>query len=115
MIDKEDATMSRNDNWYLVAYDICDPRRLQRVQRRLKREAMAVQKSVFFYQGSERDLKSLLDELAREMKLKVDDMRAWPVDKIQSTWMYGKGLQNTALLMPGRKSRLRDVWKRWVA
>jgi len=104
-----------NDNWYLVAYDICDPQRLQRVHRRLKREAVAVQKSVFFYQGSERDLKALLDELAGEMKLKVDDLRAWPVDRIQSAWMYGKGVESTVLVMPGWRSRLRNWWKRWVA
>ena len=45
---------------YLVSYDICAPRRLVRVHRLLRREATALQYSVFLFSGSERQLDRLL-------------------------------------------------------
>ena len=64
---------------YLVSYDICAPRRLVRVHRLLRREATALQYSVFLYSGSERQHDRLLADIARLIEPKEDDVRAWPV------------------------------------
>ena len=33
--------------WYLVVYDVSHPRRLRRLHRKIRREGVALQKSVF--------------------------------------------------------------------
>src|SRR5204862_195561 len=45
---------------YLVAYDITDPRRLQRVARFLEKRALRCQKSVFLFAGDAAQLAALL-------------------------------------------------------
>ena len=65
--------------WYLVAYDIADPRRLAKIHRLLKKEGLAVQKSVFFAQGTESRINRLLDSIASMMTLREDDLRAYPI------------------------------------
>ena len=62
---------------YLIAYDIADPRRLQRVARFLERRAVRCQKSVFLFQGSETALVGLLDEAARRIDPDADVLQAW--------------------------------------
>lgn len=99
-----------HSNWYLVAYDISHPRRLQRVHRLLKKRALPVQKSVFFFQGHEGQLKQLLDEVATLMKKKEDDLRAWPVDRMGEAWMYGRGIEDSVAVHPPK----RHVFLRWL-
>ncbi|MDO5679469.1 MAG: CRISPR-associated endonuclease Cas2 [Pelistega sp.] len=64
---------------WLIAYDICDPRRLGRVHCLLKKEALAMQYSIFYYEGSTEDLKSLLQTIEVRINRKVDDVRAYPI------------------------------------
>lgn len=68
-------------DWYLIAYDIADPRRLQRLQRAVRREAMAVQRSVYLVAGSVSQVEGLLDRLATCIDPWEDDLRAYPVDR----------------------------------
>jgi CRISPR-associated endonuclease Cas2 len=75
--------------WYLVAYDIRDPKRLRRVHRHLRRRGLAAQRSVFFVRRSERDLSRLLDELAELMHTRKDDLRAYPVRSPEHVWLQG--------------------------
>lgn len=107
--------MSKKDQWYLVAYDIRDDRRLRRVHRLLRRRALPVQKSVFFYQGHEGKLRHLLDEVAELMDLCQDDLRAWPVDRLGEAWLYGEGQDTGEVLPAGAAGWLRRWWQRWVA
>jgi CRISPR-associated protein Cas2 len=62
---------------YLVAYDIADPRRLQRVARRMERHATRTQKSVFLFHGSDGALLLLLDAVAPLLDLAQDVVQAW--------------------------------------
>ena len=101
--------------WYLIAYDIADPRRLQRVHRLLKRHALPVQESVFFFRGHEGRMCRVLDEVAELMNLREDDLRAWPVDALGAAWMYGAGVRTSAMAAPRRGGRLRRWLRRWVA
>ncbi|HYN77476.1 MAG TPA: CRISPR-associated endonuclease Cas2, partial [Lamprocystis sp. (in: g-proteobacteria)] len=48
--------------WYLVAYDIADPRRLQRLHRRLRRDGATLQESVFLVQQSQTGMAALMDD-----------------------------------------------------
>ncbi len=103
----------KRKGWYLLAYDITEPRRLRRVYRLLRKRALPVQQSVFLFKGTEGALRRLLDRLAREMDLRTDDLRAWPVDRMGAAWMYGG--DEGSLIAPGRESRLARWLRRLVA
>ena len=75
--------------WYLVAYDIASLRRLVRVHRVLKREGIAVQKSVFLVFGTERAVDGLLDRLKEITSRNEDDLRAYPIREPGDLWTSG--------------------------
>jgi len=75
--------------WYMIAYDIADDKRLKRVHRKLKKEAMAVQKSVFFIKGTERDINFLMDKVALSMNLDEDNLKAYPILEPDKVWTNG--------------------------
>lgn len=109
--------------WYLVAYDIADPRRLVKIHRLLKKEGLAVQKSVFFTQGTESRLNRLLDCIADMMTLKEDDLRAYPITHPRDVWTNSSnpladfpvmhmGKQDNELGIKHRARRKTMWWKR---
>jgi len=70
--------INQKRNW-LIGYDIADPKRLGKIHRRLKKDAIPVQYSLFLYNGTQRDTRKLLDELALIINRKEDDVRAYPI------------------------------------
>ena len=64
---------------FVIAYDIADPRRLQRVHRCLRSYATPLEYSVFLLLGSERDRQRCLADLARLIDPKADDIRCYPL------------------------------------
>jgi len=62
---------------YVIAYDICNPKRLRKVARHLERVALRTQKSVFVFRGDAVRLAGLLDEVAGLMDLREDIVQAW--------------------------------------
>ena len=62
---------------YLICYDICDPRRLSRLHRHLKRRALALQYSVFLLLAERRAVDILMMELTDLIDEKVDDLRCY--------------------------------------
>ena len=63
--------------YYLIGYDICCPKRLQRVHRKMLRLAVPIQYSVFLLTGSERDLEQCLAELKPLINDREDDLRCY--------------------------------------
>jgi CRISPR-associated protein Cas2 len=84
--------------WYLIAYDIAHPRRLQRLHRALQAEAIAIQRSVFLIAGSVADIERLLDRLANLIDPAEDDLRAYPVDAPDALRRAGHSILQGALL-----------------
>jgi CRISPR-associated protein Cas2 len=64
---------------YLIAYDITDPPRLNRVARFLKKHAFRVQYSVFAAELSQKQLRRVLAGLEAIIDPRSDDVRAYPV------------------------------------
>jgi CRISPR-associated endonuclease Cas2 len=64
---------------YIVCYDICDPQRLGRLHRFLKKSAVALQYSVFLFVGNERQLDLCLQHAAKLIDPEADDLRAYPL------------------------------------
>lgn len=84
--------------WYLIAYDVREPRRLRRIHRRLRREGVAMQESVFLVQRTERDIATLMNELAGIIDRHQDDLRAYPIRDPGESWLRGQGLLDGGLL-----------------
>lgn len=114
----------RGRHWYLLAYDICEPRRLRRVHYYLRKRGLAAQESVFFLHASEAELKEILDEVAELMELREDDLRAYPIQHPAEVWLTGQAAVAGPLLQPsasspsqppaeGRAQGLRGLVARW--
>lgn len=93
--------MSRT-GWYMLCYDIADNRRLGKVHRIMKKHGIAAQRSVFFVQGTEKEMNQLLDLIGRELKHKEDDIRAYPVESPKKVWTTGGVLETFPLVMAGK-------------
>ncbi len=62
---------------YLVSYDIRDPRRLQRVHHFMKQRAVALQYSVFVFEGTEADRRAVREGLEDRIDPAEDDVRIY--------------------------------------
>lgn len=64
---------------FLVAYDIADPKRLRLVAKQMESSARRVQKSVFVFTGSRRELDDLMSGTLQYIEPSEDRIQAWPV------------------------------------
>jgi CRISPR-associated endonuclease Cas2 len=76
----------RRKGWYILAYDIANPKRLVKIHRFIKHRGIAIQKSVFLIQGTEPQLVCLLDRIVKLMDIKCDDLRAYPIFHPRKIW-----------------------------
>ncbi|GBD36828.1 CRISPR-associated endoribonuclease Cas2 [bacterium HR36] len=78
--------------YFLVAYDIADPRRLQRVARFMERRALRCQKSVFLYQGDLQGVDRMLNEVVRLLNVQEDIVQVWQLARGQPLkgWYRGQ-------------------------
>jgi len=117
--------MRHEKDWYLLAYDITNPRRLRQVHRRLRREGIAMQQSVFLLFGSAGALRALLDEIGALLDPSADDLRAYPVADPAELWLHGQSAVQQGLLRdapaqpaqggaspPRRRPHRASLWQR---
>jgi CRISPR-associated protein Cas2 len=71
--------MSGHVYHYLICYDICDPKRLGRVGRVSRQQALALQYSVYYLLGTAADLERFLVRLDALIDEDVDDIRAYRI------------------------------------
>lgn len=72
--------------WYVLAYDIVDPQRLQKVQREAAKHCIFAQRSVYIYNGPGVPLQTLLEQLQRLIKRNQDDLRVYCLSGPQDLW-----------------------------
>lgn len=92
--------MATPRTWYLLAYDIRDPKRLQRVHYYLRKRALAAQQSVFFLYVTDAELKRALDAVAARIDRHRDDVRAYPISHPADVWLAGPSPVAGPLLRP---------------
>lgn len=90
--------MATPRTWYLLAYDIRDPKRLQRVHYYLRKRALAAQQSVFFLHVTDAELERMLDAVAARTDRHRDDVRAYPISHPADVWLAGHSLVAGPLL-----------------
>jgi len=104
--------------WFLVAYDVIDPRRLRRIHRLLRGQGAWVQRSVFLVPGTSEQVQCLMDELAHLAHLREDDLRAWPITEPSEIWYAGLPVEALPLVglvpLPALTQRARQD-RGWVA
>lgn len=83
---------------FIIAYDIADPKRLNRVARFMERWAIRSQKSVFVFKGTEGALSDLLKDLTPILKLDEDCVQAWRIGHDEPA--SGRVLGTAATLYP---------------
>ncbi len=76
----------------LIAYDICEPRRLQRVQRHLQQYARPLQRSVYLFEGNEADFSRCLTGLEQRIDAHHDDIRIYGIARMSQLQSIGAGL-----------------------
>lgn len=114
----------KRKNWYIVAYDISNPKRLAKIHRMLRKNGISAQKSVFFVKGTESDINKLLDQIASFMVLREDDLRAYPIIHPEKVWTsgpnpladfpiveFGNGKKNEPKQRKSKFKRLTDIYK----
>jgi CRISPR-associated protein Cas2 len=75
---------------WLIAYDIGQPRRLRRVHRALRDQAVPVQYSVFAVRCSPARVGTIRASLAGLIKPRVDDVRFYPVPEPAHLFVFGR-------------------------
>jgi len=76
---------------WLLAHDIRDPKRLQRVWRYLRKEAVRLQYSVYLLTGSRAQIERVLQALKPLIDERADDVRVYPIT--ENTRIWGLGTQ----------------------
>ena len=92
---------------YIICYDIANPRRLARIHRALKKQALAVQYSVFLFSGTEVQLQRCLAQLQALMDERYDDIRAYPLPQRGLRLVLGPSTLPEGVFWSG----LPDAWQ----
>lgn len=98
-------------NW-LIAYDIANPRRLNRIRRQIIKDALPVQYSLYLYHGSQKETQKLLDELSTLMDTQEDDLRAYPIPSRVEIDLIGQhGMPSNLILVDQNLGKLIEILK----
>lgn len=101
--------MNRPQSW-LIAYDIANPRRLNRLHRFLVKVATPVQYSVFHFEGTPAAMGQLMQAVEDYIDAEADDVRAYALPTHLSIATLGKGKTSPdVLLLSAHSPHLRQL------
>ena len=104
--------MAKRKSWYLLAYDIADPRRLQRTHRYLKTQGTPAQKSVFLVYGNNREIQDIINGVAGIMDPSEDDLRLYPIHHPRALWLRGPHPASIPGMGATKTSALGRLWSK---
>ncbi|AMO56211.1 hypothetical protein GZ77_05205 [Endozoicomonas montiporae] len=90
-----------NTNGWIICYDITCPRRLTKVHRLLRQEALSLQRSVFYASLSQKEIEPLVCGLQELMDTRSDDIRLIPIRAGISLKWYGRPLLPESIRFSG--------------
>ena len=103
-------------SWYIIAYDIREPKRLRRLHYFLKKKAIALQNSVFLVKADAHYLKHLESSLEKLINIRDNDVRIYPVLHPDTLWAAGKQASAFQHLYAGKKKQSRKRKRpKWVS
>ena len=83
---------SSNKTPYIIAYDIGDRKRLVKIHRLLKQQAIPLQYSVFYTKLTPQQLRHLKQKIEKMIVDSEDDIRIYPLPQKPQWSMLGKSL-----------------------
>jgi len=95
--------------WYVLAYDIRDPRRLQRVHYFLRKKALALQNSVFLVNENRAGLQEIVEGIRERADNNIDDIRLYPLTHPNVIWAAGKQADAMSGLYGGKQKQDRPA------
>lgn len=99
--------------WYIIAYDVSNARRLKKLHYFLSKKALALQNSVFLAKLDKASLDKLLEGLGERSKSAEDDIRLYPVVHPDMIWVAGKQAEAIDGLYGGSANKEPSPAKRW--
>lgn len=90
-------------SWYIIAYDIRDPKRLRKLHYHLRKQAIPMQYSVFLIKANGKVLKNLLKTIRSIAKDDEDDIRLYPIFNPNTIWAAGRQATTLFSLYSGGK------------
>jgi len=93
----------KTKSWYLIAYDIREPKRLKRLHYRLRKRTIPLQNSVFMAKLSDKHLHTLSNEIKTHINTAQDDVRIYPIHHPDTLWSAGKQVNALKGLYAGTK------------
>lgn len=79
---------------WLLAHDIADPKRLQKVWRFLRQEGVRLQHSVYLIRADRAQLEEVLIRLRTLIDAKADDVRVYAITENTQIWGLGTQFNN---------------------
>jgi len=76
--------------WYLLAYDIREPKRLKRTHYYVKKVGISLQRSVFLIRVDGRALKEIRKNIQQRVNKREDDVRLYPIRHPGVIWAAGQ-------------------------
>lgn len=101
-------------SWYIIAYDIRQPKRLRRLHYYLKKRAIALQNSVFLVKADQQHLGRLEKDLKKLASIQEDDLRIYPVRHPDTIWAAGKQASAIRHLYVGKKTQQPKKKSHWL-
>lgn len=104
-------------SWYIIAYDIREPKRLRRLHYFLKKKAIALQNSVFIVRADRSYLTHIEQRLKTFINFHDDDVRIYPVLHPDTLWAAGKQAAAFQHLYSGKKKKqaIKQKKSRWLS
>jgi len=87
--------------YYVIGYDISDPRRLQKVHREMLRHAAPLEYSIFLLEGNGDDAKRCMDSVLKLIHAGQDDVRCYPLPAHGLQLRLGKMVLPEGILWTG--------------
>jgi len=104
MVDRNSQRIKMPINksrFFLVCYDIANPKRLVRVHRYLKKRGMPLQYSVFLVLETSSSLIEVLAQIDEIINSREDDIRAYPINDTAEYTTLGQQALPAGLLLLG--------------
>jgi CRISPR-associated protein Cas2 len=76
-------------HWFVLAYDVREPKRLKRLHYYLKKRGLPLQRSVFLLHKKPSELNRILQGVRQRTHKNEDDVRLYPVVSPNSIWAAG--------------------------
>jgi CRISPR-associated protein Cas2 len=75
---------------YIIAYDIRCKKRLAKVHRLLKSQAIFLQSSVYYWQGTPSEIAQLQQALVQRINKETDDIRGYKLTQTQALHFFAR-------------------------